>query len=90
MADRQFIGLRTLRGSAFLMPVELLPVVVPATRDRNVRAFAGYLRKHLSGDYEDWVDRVLDVIPVGNRPRRQRSPGGWHRVQRIARTSRTS
>jgi len=66
MDDRRLIGLRCLRGSAFLIPVELLPVVVPATRGRNVKAFAGYLRKHLtSAPYETWVERVFDVLPAG-------------------------
>jgi hypothetical protein len=64
--DRALIGLRTLRGSAFLVPVGLLPVVVPATRERNVRAFGTYLRRSLTtAPYEAWAARVDDVLGDG-------------------------
>ena len=63
MEDRRLIGLRCLRGSAFLMPVDLLPVVVPATRDRNLKAFGRYLERKLStATYEEWAERVEDVL----------------------------
>lgn len=66
LAERRAIGLRTLRGSAFLMPVDLLPVVVPATRERNVRAFAGYLARRLqTATYETWAERVEAVLGTG-------------------------
>jgi DNA glycosylase AlkZ-like len=68
MESRSLIGLRCLRGSAFLMPADLLRIVVPATRERNVKAFAGYLRKHLlTADYETWTRRVEDVLGPGER-----------------------
>ncbi len=68
LADRSLIGLRCLRGSAFLIPVDLLPVVVPATRERNVRAFAGYLRKSLTtADYQTWTERVEEVLGPGEQ-----------------------
>lgn len=64
--DRALIGLRTLRGSAFLVPVGLLPVVVPATRERNVRAFGTYLRRSLTtASYETWAGRVDQVLGDG-------------------------
>jgi hypothetical protein len=63
MAERRLVGLRCLRGSAFLMPVDLLPVVVPATRDRNVRAFDRYLERSLTtATYDEWAMRVDDVL----------------------------
>jgi hypothetical protein len=66
MDDRSLIGLRCLRGSAFLMPVDLLPIVVPATRARNVRAFGTYLSRSLvSATYETWVERIEDVLGPG-------------------------
>lgn len=66
LAERRLIGLRTLRGSAFLMPVDLLPVVVPATRERNVRAFSGYLSRRLqTADYDTWADRVEAALDPG-------------------------
>lgn len=66
MDQRRLIGLRCLRGSAFLMPVELLPVVVPATRDRNVRAFGRYLERSLTtATAGEWADRVADVLGDG-------------------------
>ncbi len=66
LEDRAAIGVRTLRGSAFLMPVELLPIVVPATRARNARSFRGYVDKVLVSDtYEVWADRVVDVLRGG-------------------------
>ena len=66
MDDRLLIGLRCLRGSAFLIPVELLPVVVPATRDRNVRAFGRYLERSLTtATYDVWAGRVDDVLGDG-------------------------
>lgn len=66
MDERRLIGLRCLRGSAFLMTVDLLPVIVPATRHRNVRAFGRYLEKHLTtATYEEWADRIDDVLGDG-------------------------
>lgn len=66
LRERRLVGLRTLRGSAFLMPVELLPIVVPATRERNVKAFASFLRRRLStATYEQWTNRVLEVLGPG-------------------------
>jgi len=66
MDERRLIGLRCLRGSAFLMPVEMLPVIVPATRERNVRAFGTYLRRSLTtAPYEVWADRVDDALGDG-------------------------
>ena len=63
IAERQLVGLRCLRGSAFLMPVDLLAVVVPATRDRNVRAFGSSLRRSLTtATYETWADRIEAVL----------------------------
>lgn len=68
LADRTMIGLRCLRGSAFLMPVDLLPVVVPATRERNVRAFGTYLRRSLVADsYETWAERIEGVLGSGEQ-----------------------
>ena len=64
LEERHLIGLRCLRGSAFLMPVELLPIVVPATRDRNVKAFGSYLRRSLTtASYEEWSARVEKAGP---------------------------
>jgi hypothetical protein len=66
MDERRLIGLRCLRGSAFLMPVDLLPVVVPATRDRNARAFGRYLERSLTtASYEQWAVRVDAVLGDG-------------------------
>lgn len=66
LADRKAIGLRTLRGSAFLMPVDLLPIVVPATRDKNARAFGAYVRKVLVTDtYEAWAKRIESLLAGG-------------------------
>lgn len=63
MDERRLIGLRCLRGSAFLMATDVLSIVVPATRDRNVRAFGNYLRKHLTtATYGEWADRVDGVL----------------------------
>jgi hypothetical protein len=60
---RKVVGLRTLRGSAFLMPVDLLPIVVPATRERNERAFGNYVERVLEvDDYATWADRVEDLL----------------------------
>lgn len=65
-SDRQVVGLRTLRGSAFLMPVDLLPIVVPATRERNARAFGGYVDRVLVvDDYETWASRIEDLLSDG-------------------------
>ena len=66
LLDRKAIGLRTLRGSAFLIPVDLLSVVVPATRAKNVRAFGGYVRKILVTDtYETWAHRIDELLAGG-------------------------
>ncbi|HSM01634.1 MAG TPA: winged helix DNA-binding domain-containing protein [Acidimicrobiia bacterium] len=62
-SKREVVGLRTLRGSAFLMPVDLLPIVVPATRERNERAFGNYVEKVLEvDDYDTWAARVEDLL----------------------------
>jgi hypothetical protein len=66
MEQRQLIGLRCLRGSAFLMPVDLLPVVVPATRERNVKAFGTYLARSLTtANYATWAERVDAALGDG-------------------------
>ncbi len=57
--------LRTLRGSAFLIPTHLLPITQGATRGRNARAFAGLLRKRLATPYETWADRIDDLLRSG-------------------------
>lgn len=63
---RRVVGLRCLRGSAFLMPVDLLPIVVGATRERNERAFRNYVRNSLvTADYEIWSRRVEDLLSDG-------------------------
>ena len=67
LEERAAIGMRALRGSAFLLPVDLLPIVVPATRARNARAFRGYVDKTLVSDtYEVWAHRVEDVLAGGD------------------------
>jgi hypothetical protein len=64
--QRRVVGLRCLRGSGFLMPVDLLPVVVGATRSRNERAFGAYVRRLLVTDtYEVWSDRIEAVLADG-------------------------
>lgn len=65
LSKRDLVGLRCLRGSAFLMPADLLAVVVPATRERNARAFAAYLERSLVDGYEPWVERILGVLGSG-------------------------
>jgi hypothetical protein len=65
MESRSLIGLRCLRGSAFLMPVDLLPIVVPATREGNVKAFGTYLRRTLAEPYEIWAARIEDALAPG-------------------------
>lgn len=63
---RKVVGLRTLRGSGFLMPVDLLPIVVPATRERNERAFSNYVDRVLVVDgYETWASRIEDLLSDG-------------------------
>lgn len=65
-SERKVVGLRTLRGSGFLMPVDLLPIVVPATRERNERAFGNYVEKVLEvDDYATWADRIEDLLSDG-------------------------
>jgi hypothetical protein len=68
-ADRLVAGLRTLRGSAFLMPVDLLPIVVSATLERNLAAFGGHVRRILvTADYETWAERI-DTLMGDGKPR---------------------
>jgi len=65
-SSKKVVGLRTLRGSAFLMPVDLLPIVVPATRERNEKAFATYLERVLVvDDYDTWASRIEDLLADG-------------------------
>lgn len=65
-SKRKVVGLRTLRGSAFLVPVDLLPIVVPATRERNERAFSNYVDRVLVVDgYETWASRIEDLLSDG-------------------------
>lgn len=62
-ARREMVGLRCLRGSGFLMPVDLLPVVLAATRERNERAFRNHVRKILvTASYETWAERIEDLL----------------------------
>ncbi len=66
---RAAVRLRTLRGSAFLIPTHLLPITQGATRSRNARAFGAMLRKRLQTPYETWAERILDVLAGGPLPR---------------------
>jgi hypothetical protein len=62
----RLVGLRTLRGSAFLMPREVVGVATSATRERNERAFSTYLEKVLvTADYRTWSHRIEDLMSDG-------------------------
>ncbi len=63
--DRSAARLRTLRGSAFLIPTSLLPITQGATRSRNARAFGSMLRKRLATPYETWSERIVDLLADG-------------------------
>lgn len=65
-AARQVVGLRTLRGSSFLIPVDLVATVTAATLEHNERAFSSYLERVLvTADYETWADRIDDLMADG-------------------------
>ncbi len=65
-AARHVVGLRTLRGSAFLIPTDLVEIVTAATMDHNRRAFATYLERILvTADYDTWAGRVDDLMQDG-------------------------
>ncbi|MFH1104155.1 MAG: winged helix DNA-binding domain-containing protein [Actinomycetota bacterium] len=65
-ANRKVVGLRALRGSAFLMPTEVVSVVTSATRDHNERAFASYLERVLvTATYATWSSRIDDLMADG-------------------------
>ncbi|OFW67724.1 MAG: hypothetical protein A2Z12_01720 [Actinobacteria bacterium RBG_16_68_21] len=65
-AAREVVGLRTLRGSAFLIPVDLVETVTAATIEHNERAFASYLERILTtADYSTWAARIDDLMSDG-------------------------
>jgi len=62
-SDRSVVGLGTLRGSGFLLPVDLVGIATSATRARRIPAFAAYLKRFLvTDDYETWAARVEDLL----------------------------
>ncbi len=63
--DRSAVRLRTLRGSGFVIPVGLLPVTQAATRAKNARAFAGFVRRGLAEPYETWAGRIEELLAGG-------------------------
>ncbi len=63
--DRAAVRLRTLRGSAFLIPTHLLPITQGATRSRNAAAFGSMLRKRLQTPFDTWAERVLELLAGG-------------------------
>jgi hypothetical protein len=63
--DRSAARLRSLRGSAFVLPTSVLPVTQAATRERNIRSLGGWLDGNLSTDYETWAGRVEGTL-AGN------------------------
>lgn len=65
VVDRRAVGLRTLRGSGMIIPVDLLPVIQAATREHNLRSTSGLLRGRLETPYETWASRILDVLGDG-------------------------
>ncbi len=65
VTERRAVRLRTLRGSAFLIPIRLLPLTQGATRSRNARAFGSMLRKRLATPYETWAERILELLADG-------------------------
>ncbi len=69
LESRSAVRLRTLRGSAFLIPTGLLPVAQGATRSRNARAFAGMLHRRLTTPYGIWADRIDDLLRDGPQSR---------------------
>lgn len=63
---RSAVRLRTLRGSGFLIPTELLPITQAATRERNVRSFLPYVQRNLkTATYEGWAERILELLSDG-------------------------
>jgi len=65
-ASRKVVGLRTLRGSAFLIPVDLVGTVTSATRERREPVFASYLERVLeTATYETWASRIEDLLSDG-------------------------
>ncbi len=65
-ADRKVVGLRALRGSAFLLPVDFVGIATSATRERRIPAFASYLERILVDDsYERWAARIEQLLSDG-------------------------
>lgn len=60
--DRTAVRLSTLRGSGFVIPTHLVPVVHAASIRRRVRSFAGPLARNLTTDYESWANRIEAVL----------------------------
>jgi hypothetical protein len=59
--DRSAVRLRALRGSGFVLPTDVLPVVQAATRRRNLRNIRSLVRG-LVTPYEVWADRIEEVV----------------------------
>lgn len=62
LLDRVAVRLRCLRGSSFIVPVHLLPIIQAATRERNIRSSRSYITANLTTDYEVWAQRIEDAI----------------------------
>ncbi|NQV06827.1 winged helix DNA-binding domain-containing protein [bacterium] len=58
--------LRTLRGSGFLIPIDLIAIVQAATRDKNVTVTRRMAEHGLVVDtYGVWADRIDDLLGSG-------------------------
>jgi hypothetical protein len=65
-ADKKVVGLRALRGSAFLLPKEVVGIAVSATRERRIPVFASYLDRALVDlSYDKWAARIERLLSDG-------------------------
>ncbi len=64
---RELVRVRAMRASLYMVPRQILPVVVAATRDLAVRGFVATLRGVLGpAEVDRWASRIEDVLDGGD------------------------
>ncbi|MFQ5967099.1 MAG: DNA glycosylase AlkZ-like family protein [Acidimicrobiia bacterium] len=65
-ADRSAARVRCMRGSLYIVPLELLEVAAPATQEQHLKGLTPIVAKALAtDDYETWAGRVYELLADG-------------------------
>jgi len=64
--DRSVARVRCMRGSLYMLPLDVVGVAAPATQEQHIRGLAPMVAKTLAtSDYETWAARVDESLGEG-------------------------